>query len=291
MMIVRPLSTTRTAVRPASRLTRRPNTRFAPKLGSLSGDPSAQRSRPALAALLVLLLMSFAASALAQASEPTVQVRYDAQVGHFLTGANGMTLYYFGKDEDGVSNCSDNCLANWPALMSDEVIVSPVSVPGSFSVIDRAEGGTQVAYNGRPLYYFAGDAAPGDTNGQGVGNVWWVSNLEPVVQSLATDAGGLVVGPTGMSLYTFDNDTEGTSACSGGCAKNWPPLVGGYAPADGYDVMAPTGVTGTLGLIERDDGGMQVTLDGKPLYYWLHDSVPGQATGDGVGGVWHVVRP
>lgn len=242
--------------------------------------------------------LAFAVSALlvgggafAQAVDPTVQVRYDAQFGHVLTGPSGMTLYYFGRDTAGVSNCSGDCLGNWPALLADEVILSPVSAPGAFSVIDRADGGKQVAYNGRPLYYFAGDAAPGDTNGQGRGNVWWVANLEPAVQVLATADGGLLVGPTGMALYTFDNDSDGVSACMGGCAKNWPPLVGGYAPDDGYGLMAAPGVDGTLGLIAREDGGMQVTLNGAPLYYWLHDSVPGQVTGDGVGGVWHVARP
>ena len=245
-------------------------------------------SRPALVALaLAALLLVSAASA--QAADPTVQVRYDAALGHYLTGPDGMTLYYFGNDEPGVSNCTGGCLENWPPLMADAVTVNPLAVPGEVSLIERDEG-MQVAYNGMPLYYWANDAAPGDTSGQNVGNVWWVANLEPAVQWLPLESGNVLVGPTGMTLYTFDNDEAGVSNCSGGCAANWPPLMGGYDPENGYDVMQVEGV-GELGLIPREDssGGMQVTLDGMPLYYWIRDSVPGQTSGDGVGGNWHIV--
>lgn len=245
--------------------------------------PSLSRAALVLAALILL------STALAQAVAPTVQVRYDAQLGHVLTGSNGMTLYVFGKDSDGHSACSGQCAVNWPPLMADEVVTSPLSIPGAFSVIDRDDGGKQVAYNGRPLYFWANDAKPGDVTGQGVGNVWWVANLEPVVQVMETEYGDLLVGATGMALYTFDKDTSGVSNCADGCAKNWPPLVGGWDPANGYDVMAAEGVMKGLGLIAREDGGMQVTLDGQPLYYWLHDTAPGQTSGDGVGGVWHRV--
>lgn len=246
--------------------------------------PFVSRAASALAALLLASIV------LAQAAVPTVQVRYDAQLGHFLTGPNGMTLYYFGNDEEGVSNCTGGCLENWPPLMAENVVTAPLSIPGSFSLIEREEG-MQVAYNGMALYSFVRDAAAGDTNGQNVGDMWWVANLEPVVQLLATDEGNVLVGPTGMTLYIFDNDEEGVSNCSGGCATNWPPLMGGYDPENGYDVMAVDGVEGTLGLIAREDspGGMQVTLDGMPLYYWIRDAVPGQTTGDGVGGNWHIV--
>lgn len=238
---------------------------------------------------LVLSALVLLAAAAAQAVAPTVQVRYDPQLGHVLTGPNGMTLYTFGKDADGQSACTGGCAQNWPPLMADEVVTSPLSIPGTFGVIDRPDGGKQVAYNGRPLYYFVKDAAPGDTTGQGVGDVWWVANLEPAVQVLETEYGDLLVGPTGMALYTFDKDAANASNCSGGCAKNWPPLVGGWDPEHGYDLKTADGVKGTLGLIARDDGGMQVTLDGMPLYYWIRDTAAGQTSGDGVGGVWHRV--
>jgi predicted lipoprotein with Yx(FWY)xxD motif len=84
-----------------------------------------------------------------------------------------------------------------------------------------------------------------------------------------------------MTLYTFDNDSAGMSACYDSCAQNWPPLV---APA-GTDL--PRGYS----LIEREDGTMQVAYQDQPLYLWVNDTRPGEMTGDGVGGVWHIARP
>lgn len=93
-------------------------------------------------------------------------------------------------------------------------------------------------------------------------------------------------GPTltdarGMTLYTFDKDSNGKSACTGKCAENWPPLTAdatGSAPA-GYSV------------ITRDDGGKQWAYKGRPLYRWVKDTKPGDTTGDGVNGSWHIARP
>ncbi|HQQ70442.1 MAG TPA: hypothetical protein PLL92_09050 [Alicycliphilus sp.] len=97
-----------------------------------------------------------------------------------------------------------------------------------------------------------------------------------------TTQGGALVGPNGMTLYTFDKDTAGSgkSACNGACATNWPPLIATMAPSgDGYS------------LIQRDDGSMQVAYKGKPLYYWSKDSKPGDKTGDGMINAWHTAMP
>lgn len=94
--------------------------------------------------------------------------------------------------------------------------------------------------------------------------------------------GGVLVGPNGMTLYTFDRDVAGSgkSACNGPCATNWPPLTAATAPGgDGYS------------LVRRDDGTQQVAYKGKPLYYWSKDAKPGDKTGDGVNNVWHAATP
>jgi predicted lipoprotein with Yx(FWY)xxD motif len=92
----------------------------------------------------------------------------------YLVGPTGMTLYLYAKDTDGVSNCSGACLQNWPALTVpqglDPTAVSTAS--GALAVISRDDGSRQVTYKGLPVYYYAGDKLPGDTNGEGVGNVW-----------------------------------------------------------------------------------------------------------------------
>jgi predicted lipoprotein with Yx(FWY)xxD motif len=102
-----------------------------------------------------------------------------------------------------------------------------------------------------------------------------------------TSAGAALAGEGGMTLYTFDPDTAGVSTCTGGCADNWPPFTLG----SGEEATAGEGVTGTIGTITRDDGSTQVTYNGKPLYYYAADQNPGDATGDGAGGKWHIATP
>jgi predicted lipoprotein with Yx(FWY)xxD motif len=88
----------------------------------------------------------------------------------------------------------------------------------------------------------------------------------------------------GMTLYWFAPDTPTKSACYGSCAAYWPPVYGAQ--------KAGPGVTGTLGTIRRSDGTIQATYDGHPLYTYIADNAPGQATGNNInlnGGLWHEV--
>ena len=88
----------------------------------------------------------------------------------------------------------------------------------------------------------------------------------------------------GMTLYWFAPDTPAKSACYGSCAAYWPPVYGAQ--------KAGPGVTGTLGTIRRTDGTIQATYDGHPLYTYIADNAPGQATGNNInlnGGLWHEV--
>jgi predicted lipoprotein with Yx(FWY)xxD motif len=97
----------------------------------------------------------------------------------------------------------------------------------------------------------------------------------------------LVAGSNSMTVYTFTKDVKdsGKSNCNGGCATTWPPLT---VPAGGSPT-AGTGVTGTLATITRDDGSLQVTYNGLPLYFFSGD----QAAGDskGVYTNWEAVAP
>lgn len=99
--------------------------------------------------------------------------------------------------------------------------------------------------------------------------------------------GKFLVDAKGMSLYTFASDSGGKSACAGSCASHWPPL----GMAAGAKPTAGDGVTGKLATITRDDGTLQVTYNGHPLYYFAGDSAPGDAKGQGLGGVWYVAMP
>ncbi|MGN6486703.1 MAG: COG4315 family predicted lipoprotein [Devosia sp.] len=85
-----------------------------------------------------------------------------------LTDANGMTLYTYDKDTAGVSNCYDKRATNWPPLM----VSADAKAEGDFTIVDRTDGTKMWAYKGMPLYLWVKDTKPGDTTGDGVGEVW-----------------------------------------------------------------------------------------------------------------------
>ena len=114
------------------------------------------------------------ATTAAQAKETggtTVAVA-SGRLGDILVDADGRTLYAFTKDKGDQSACSGQCATNWPALTGPATAGTGVQA-ALLSTSTQANGDIQVTYDGRPLYYFAGDAKPGDTNGQGVGDVWF----------------------------------------------------------------------------------------------------------------------
>jgi predicted lipoprotein with Yx(FWY)xxD motif len=107
--------------------------------------------------------------------EPTINVVSNGKLGKILVGDKGMTLYIFTKDTPDKSNCTGDCLKKWfplktlgkPSLGAgiDASLISTASLP---------DGSMVLTYNKMPLYYFAGDTKAGDTNGEGVGGVWFV---------------------------------------------------------------------------------------------------------------------
>jgi predicted lipoprotein with Yx(FWY)xxD motif len=96
-----------------------------------------------------------------------------SKLGDILVDADGRTLYAFTKDTGDQSACSGQCATNWPALTGTATAGTGAQA-ALLSTSKQANGSTQVTYGGQPLYHFAGDAKPGDTNGQGVGKVWFV---------------------------------------------------------------------------------------------------------------------
>jgi predicted lipoprotein with Yx(FWY)xxD motif len=210
------------------------------------------------------------------------------KVGTVLVGPAGMTLYRFTKDTPGVSNCYDQCATNWPPLLVEaaDKVVPGVNLLGQFATAERKDGKLQVTYNGWPLYYWKDDKAPGDTLGEGVGEVWYTVHQETVGLTNTKDLGDFLAGWDGMTLYTFKNDKPGVSSCAGDCAKNWPPLL----LSEGNRLTLGEGLKGKLGTIKREDGGVQVTYNELPLYYWKDDKAPGDTTGQGAGDVWFVAK-
>ena len=162
-------------------------------------------------------------------------------IGHhgtlMVAASNGMTVYTFDKDVagSGTSACTGACLTNWPALTitAGDTPTGDATVTGTLGTIVRADNGaTQVTYNGKPLYFFHNDAAPGDTNGiypnwQAVVLVAPVSQQAVTGKVIGSHGTLMVAASNGMTVYTFTKDTagSGTSACTGACLTNWPALT------------------------------------------------------------------
>ena len=233
----------------------------------------------------------------------SVAMSSSSPLGPMLVDDKGMTLYLFEKDTPNTSNCYDKCATNWPPLLTTGNPVAGDGVDASkLGVTQRTDGTTQVTYNGWPLYYYAKDAAAGDTTGQGVGDVWFViapdgsevkgAQAAPpaagttVAVSSSGSLGPMLVDDKGMTLYLFEKDTPNTSNCYDKCATNWPPLLTTGSPVAGDGVDASK-----LGVTQRTDGTSQVTYNGWPLYYYAKDAAAGDTTGQGVGDVWFVIAP
>ena len=103
-----------------------------------------------------------------------------------------------------------------------------------------------------------------------------------VYKTVQKDKVGMVMtNPKGMTLYTFAKDTTGVSTCNGGCLQVWPAYI---APSKTGNLPA------NISVIKRSDGTLQYAWKGMPLYYYAKDGDSGDAYGNGIGGVWSVIK-
>ena len=126
----------------------------------------------------------------------------------------------------------------------------------------------------------------------GVGAVTAIAASAPTkpatVKVRKVSLGRILVNGKSQTLYLFEKDKKGKSACSGQCAKFWPPLLTNGKPKAGSGVKASL-----LGTTKRSDGTTQVTYNKHPLYRFLNDNNKvGSTKGEGVnafGAEWYVV--
>jgi predicted lipoprotein with Yx(FWY)xxD motif len=95
-------------------------------------------------------------------------------LGRILVGPSGMTLYMFMPDTSTSSACTGACASTWPPLAGSLPSLGTGLAASDFGSLARSDGTTQVTFHGHPLYYFSGDKAAGDTNGQGLSGKWYV---------------------------------------------------------------------------------------------------------------------
>jgi len=254
------------------------------------GKPTQVRQTPP-----VVVSTATPAPAVIQTATATVQ----GQPTTILTNTAGMTLYYFTPDTAAATACTGACIAKWPPLLftGSGTPTASSALPGKLS-IQTSTNGAQVAYNLHPLYTFSGDTAPGQTNGEGKAGKWFVAtptlaingSTPPLIQTASVTVQGqpttILTTAAGLTLYYFTPDTATTSACTGGCATTWPPLLfsGSGTPT------AATSLPGTLS-VQQTPNGAQVEYNGHLLYTFSGDTAPGQTNGEGKGGKWFVATP
>lgn len=232
-----------------------------------------------------------------ESTTAAVEIADDPELGRILTDGDGRTLYYFARDlpaagnSSAVSNCAGGCVDLWPIFHADEVEAGSGLSSADFGEITRADGAKQTTYEGWPLYYFANDDAPGDTEGDDFNDVWYVLTdpFYNVMQANDDALGGRLIDSRGRSLYYFSRDvpsaagSDPTSNCIDGCLDVWPLF-------DADPVVTTSEFDASdFGRFMRSDGSMQTTFQGWPLYYFANDDAPGTVAGDGVNDVWYAV--
>jgi predicted lipoprotein with Yx(FWY)xxD motif len=236
------------------------------------------------------------------------------RIGHFGCGPNVIRL--FGH-RLACTGPSDDGIAEWPAITTKGRPVAGRGVDARLlGSVYRKHVGRQVTYAGHPLYLF--DNLPGQVTGEGWDEpglppwhgVWWVvspsGQYQPWAETLVTARIGsrtvlaarmlTGIGYKDFPVYTYSNDSLTSSACTGACARLWPPLLTSGRPAVGKGVYSSY-----VSSIIRSDGSRQVTYDGQPLYLYGFERIARTrkgyvATGNGngqrrAGGTFSLTRP
>jgi predicted lipoprotein with Yx(FWY)xxD motif len=176
----------------------------------------------------------------------------------------------------------------WPGVLEDmKLVILPI--------LAVLAAGTIAACGGSDNSSSTSSSPNSNTSSGGGGAYGAAPKTKPAasgavaIKTAKGDPGTFLVDSSGRTLYLFEADKSATSTCNGACAAAWPPLTTTGAPTAGTGVKASL-----LGTSKRDDGKMEVTYNGHPLYYFANDAAPGDLKGQGVdafGAEWYAVSP
>jgi predicted lipoprotein with Yx(FWY)xxD motif len=229
--------------------------------------------------------------------KPTVLLATSATLGSYLTDTLGNTVYYFSNDYNGQSNCTGGCLNVWPVYYAGELTAASLGTGldlADFATITTSTGAKQTTYKSWPLYYYApasGGAnvreSPGQTTGEGVGNIWYVAKPDYTVmlvnaqltgndgksyKSDYTEGTGKTLyfsDAKGVTLYGFAKDSANLNKFTKADFSNnsvWPIY-------EMDKMVVPSTLDKTLFSITDVFGKKQLSYNGWPMYYFGADSL------------------
>ncbi|MBC7400268.1 MAG: hypothetical protein H7289_10005 [Mucilaginibacter sp.] len=192
-------------------------------------------SKRAMAFFAAIILLSTACKKTDNGTAPApvvvtgLQLTTNAKLGSVITDNTGKSVYFFSKDVAGTSACVGQCAVTWPSFYNPNPTIGTGLAAADFGVITRTDGVLQTTYKGWPLYYYSGDVAAGDTNGDAFGNLWAIGKADYTVMFANAQLVGLdgasyteagvagtvssqyITDPAGRTLYMFSKDTHNTN--------------------------------------------------------------------------------
>jgi predicted lipoprotein with Yx(FWY)xxD motif len=247
--------------------------------------------------LLILSTIVFVLSFISCKNDaPTTPPRTDihldsnATTGSHIVDKDGKSLYYFSNDVNGTSNCTGGCLTAWPIFYADSATTTFTSglKASDFKTIVTGTGAKQTTYKGWPLYHYAPGGTQelaGETNGEGVGNVWFVAKDYAVmianyqltgannINYLGTYLPGdgrtsYLCDEKGNTLYFFGRDSAFKNRFTRADFSN----NGAWPIYETDDIRVPSTMNKTLFVATTFNGRKQLTYKGWPLYYYGPDN-------------------
>lgn len=235
-----------------------------------------------------------------------VQISQHSTFGAVLTDEDGRALYFFSNDNKGTSTCSGGCLAAWPAYHADDVSTDSKIDKSLLGEISRNDGSKQTTYKGWPLYYFAGDNAPGQVNGDGSDQIWYVAKPDYIVMVANGQLSGAdgknykedyaegnaatlyLTDDVGRTLYAFMPDRFNQNNYTDATFSNnsvWPIF---YKNPGAIPTLIKSDDFATLSVHGRN----QLSFRGWPLYHFGQDTKRGDNKGVSVPrpGVWPILN-
>ncbi len=237
-----------------------------------------------------------------------IKLTNDPKYGEILTDGTGRSLYFFSNDKDTVTSaCTDGCTIIWPSFYADSLTFGSGLNPKDFGKITRPDSTLQITYKGWPLYYYSGDTAAGEVNGEGIKGIWFLAKPNYTIMLMDNQLVGedgidynsnyqpgketiqYFVDAYGRTLYYFTKDTFNKNNFTKSDFSN-NSLWAIYE--DSLQAIPPGVDSSYFGMINVY-GRKQLTYKGWPLYEFGPDSMRRGST-KGVSfpspGVWPVAE-